>query len=85
MEKEKDIKLSDIRPSSESESEVPTKKVSVKKSPECVPMPKFSKLYLTDSQESSGQSGKKDPIALHLELKKAYDFSPPSSDLQNKR
>ena len=82
---EKDIKSPEARQSSESESEVQTKKVSVKRSPECVLMPKFSKLLLTDSQESSGQSGKKEPIALHLELKKAYDFSPPSSDLPNKR
>ena len=37
------------------------------------------------TNKSSGQNGKKDGLALHLELKKAYDFSPSSSDLPNKR
>ena len=67
------------------ELEVPTKKVAVKKSPEEVLMPKLSKFYINDRNKSSGQNGKKDGMALHLELKKAYDFSPSSSDLPNKR
>ena len=70
---------------SQLELEVPTTKVAVKKSPEKVLMPKLSKFYINDSNKSSGQHGKKDAMALHLELKKAYDFSPSSSDLPNKR
>ena len=83
MEKEREMKLS--ASNSQSELEVPTKKVAVKKSPEEVLMPKLSKFYINDSNKSSGQHGKKDAMALHLELKKAYDFSPSSSDLPNKR
>ena len=80
------MKLSEGKSGSqlESESEVPTTKVTVKKSPEEVLVPKLSKFYITDSK-SSAQSGKKDAVALHLELKKAYDFSPPSSELPNRR
>ena len=64
---------------------MPTKKVEVKKCAEEILMPKFSKFSITDSNKSPGQNAKKDGVALHLELKKAYDFSPPSSDLPNKR
>ena len=45
-------------------------------------VPKLSKMSLL--QENSQNTGKKDSVTLHLELKKAYDFSPPS-DLPNKR
>ena len=83
MEKEKEMNLSGSN--SQLELEVPTKKVAVKKSPEEVLMPKLSKFYINDSNKSSGQNGKKDSMALHLELKKAYDFSPSSADLPNKR
>ena len=83
MEKEKEMNSSTSY--SELEVEVPTKKVAVKKSPEEVLMPKLSKFYINDRNKSSGQNGKKDGMALHLELKKAYDFSPSSSDLPNKR
>ena len=45
-------------------------------------VPKLSKLTLQENTQNCG--GKKDSVTLHLELKKAYDFSPPS-DLPNKR
>ena len=64
---------------------MPRNKVSVEKSAEDVLMPNLSKLYITDSHNGSCQKSKKEPVALHLELKKAYDFSPPASDLTNRR
>ena len=42
-------------------------------------VPKLKQLHIAGgSTSTSTVNGKKDSVTLHLELKKAYDFSPPS-------
>ena len=53
-------------------------------SPESNLVPKLSDLTIGTSPQPSGGGGKKDSVTLHLELKKAYDFSP-QSELPTKR
>ena len=54
-------------------------------SPESNLVPKLSDLTIgTSPQLGGGSGGKKDSVTLHLELKKAYDFSP-QSELPTKR
>ena len=54
-------------------------------SPESNLVPKLSNLTIgTSPLLSGGGGGKKDSVTLHLELKKAYDFSP-QSELPTKR
>ena len=40
-------------------------------------VPKLKQLHIAGGSTST-VNGKKDSVTLHLELKKAYDFSPPS-------
>ena len=53
-------------------------------SPESNLVPKLSDLTIGTSPLLGGGGGKKDSVTLHLELKKAYDFSP-QSELPTKR
>ena len=53
-------------------------------SPESNLVPKLSDLTIGTSPLLGSGGGKKDSVTLHLELKKAYDFSP-QSELPTKR
>ena len=53
-------------------------------SPESNLVPKLSDLNIGTSPLLGSGGGKKDSVTLHLELKKAYDFSP-QSELPTKR